>query len=276
MGKTRETGTQAPPGATGCRVVPLPAIGGEWRSYRGLAQPFAAHAHDHYVIGRVVEGERELDLNGRAVAIGPGSIVTFNPGDVHGCRASSDARFAYDSVTIAQTVLGGVTLGCPAAKDVTAEADKGRAASAFDHLAEALGSPTSPTVLERTLALAALLATETARTAIPRAHEEAALRTYAHLQGHLADPASVTELAAREGLSASALIRAYRKRFAITPLQHLVSLRVERACSLLAQGASPAVVASEVGFSDQAHLTRALKERTGFTPAAYKEMAARR
>lgn len=275
MGKMHEAATQAAPDVTGCRIVPLPAIGGEWRSYRGLAQPFAAHAHDHYVIGRVAEGERELNLNGRTLAIGPGSVVTFNPGDVHGCHASSDAPFAYDCVTIARAVLGGITLNCPAEKNVTAETDKGRPATAFDRLVDTFDSPASPAVLERTLALAALLATETTHTAVSRAHEEAALRTYAHLQGHLADPASIAELAAREGLSASALIRAYRKRFAITPLQHLTSLRVECACDLLAQGARPAVVAVETGFSDQAHLTRAFKERMGVTPAAYARMAAR-
>lgn len=51
-------------GPNGCWIAPLPIIGGERRTYRGVAQPFAAHAHDHYVIGRVAEGERVLELSG--------------------------------------------------------------------------------------------------------------------------------------------------------------------------------------------------------------------
>lgn len=75
-----------------------------------------------------------------------------------------------------------------------------------------------------------------------------------------------------EGLSAYALIRAYRRRFHITPLQHLLSLRVECACRLLGEGASVADAAAETGFSDQAHLTRVFGQRIGTTPAAYRGM----
>ena len=82
-------------------------------------------------------------------------------------------------------------------------------------------------------------------------------------------------LAAAEGISEYALIRAYRRRFAITPLQHLMSLRVECACELLSEGAAPADVAAEAGFADQAHLTRVFKQRIGTTPAAYRRMTAK-
>ncbi len=41
---------------------------------------------------------------------------------------------------------------------------------------------------------------------------------------------------------------------------------------LLVRGVSPADVAAATGFSDQAHLTRAFKQRIGSTPAAYRAM----
>ena len=83
----------------------------------------------------------------------------------------------------------------------------------------------------------------------------------------------ISQLAAMEGLSEYALIRASRRRFHITPLQHLMSLRVECACGLLREGAPVADIATETGFSDQAHLTRIFKQRIGTTPAAYQAMA---
>ena len=96
--------------AAHCTITPIPQIGGERRTYRGLAQPFAVHSHRHYVIGRVEGGERDLDLNGSRVRIVPGDLVAFNPGDMHGCCQAGDALFAYDSVTIAAEVLDGARL----------------------------------------------------------------------------------------------------------------------------------------------------------------------
>lgn len=109
---------------------------------------------------------------------------------------------------------------------------------------------------------------------VPRRNREAALRTYAYLRGHMADPVVVGDLAQRERISEYALIRAYRREFSITPSQHLLSMRVDCARDLLVRGVSPADVAAATGFSDQAHLTRAFKQRIGSTPAAYRAMAA--
>lgn len=46
--------------------------------------------------------------------------------------------------------------------------------------------------------------------------------------------------------------------------------RAERAIALLRSGMSPSEVATEVGYSDQAHLTRSLKYLHGKTPATIK------
>ena len=257
-----------------CTVTLIPQIGGERRTYRGLAQPFSAHAHEHYVIGRVEEGARELDLNGERMRIGAGDLIVFNPGDVHGCRHTSDELFAYDSVTIAAETLDGAHLRFPKGDDTEAQ-------RAYDDLLLSIEKGRGEEVFDRALCLASCLdaeldaeiGAEENSPAASSARDESALRVFAHLRGHLARPRSVSELAAMEGMSEYALIRAYRRRFSITPLQHLMSLRVECACELLAAGAAPADVAAEVGFADQAHLTRVFKQRIGTTPAAYRKMA---
>ena len=252
-----------------CIVSPIPSLGGERRSYSGVIQPFAAHSHGYYVIGRVRQGERELELNGRTLHIGPGNLIVFNPGDVHGCTHDSDELFAYDSVTIAAEKLDGAILAFP-------QGDEEAPTAAFEALLITAESDGDETVLERALYLASLLESGKRGQHAATQNEDAALRTYAHLLGHLAEPASIKELAESEGISEYALIRAYRRRFSITPLQHLMSLRIECACELLAQGAAPTDVAEETGFSDQAHLTRMFKQRLGTTPAAYRKMSARR
>ena len=252
-----------------CAVTPVPCIGGEHRAYRALTQPFAAHSHRHYVIGRVKEGERELDLNGERMHIAPGDLIVLDPGDVHGCRQASDAPFSYDSVTIAAEVLDDARLRPP-------KSDRYEALEAFDDLVRCIeGEADGETeVLERTLYLASCLDAAESPSSASSIHEGPALRAFAHLCGHLAEPHAIADLAAAEGISEYALIRAYRRRFSITPLQHLMSLRVECACELLSKGAAPADVAAETGFADQSHLTRIFKQRIGTTPAAYGRMVA--
>lgn len=247
-----------------CTVVSIPALGGERRAYRGIVQPFAAHAHADYVIGRVRAGVRELELNGQALVLSPGDVIAFNPGDVHGCHALSEVPFAYDSVTVAPELFDGVVLRCFSGNDPLVS-------SVCDHLLQGLEVASAEEVRASALKLAHLLAVDPEHR-MPSAHEAAALRVYAHFCGHLASPLRIVQLAAAEGISEHALIRAYRKRFSITPAQHLLSLRIEAACSLLTQGIAVGDVAVETGFADQAHFTRAFKQRMGITPSAYRKM----
>lgn len=249
-----------------CIVAPLPQIGGELRKYRGFVQPFASHSHSYYVIGRVREGGRLLELNGKEMSIGSGDMIVFNPGDVHGCTHAGANPFAYDSITVSVDLLDGAKLSWSMANSSE------DAAEAFDKLISSLATSDDESLVQDMMLLASLI--ENTEPDVPQSsiHGESALRVYAHLCGHLAEPASVSKLAKLEGLSEYSLIRAYRKRFSITPVQHLMSLRVECACELRTQGASPADVAAETGFADQAHLTRVFKQRIGTTPAAYRKM----
>ena len=57
-------------------------------------------------------------------------------------------------------------------------------------------------------------------------------------------------------------------------MRYLASLRVEAAREALAAGASCADAAWAAGFSDQAHLTRAFKERLGMTSGFYQRAIA--
>ena len=252
-----------------CVVALLPGIG-ERRRYRGVVQPFAAHSHGYYVIGLVEKGRRSLVCNGAAFELVPGDLVVFNPGDAHGCEQSDGGVLAYDSIAVDAELLDGVRLRGPKVSDPAA-------VEAFREVLRAVEEGTEIQTAEAVLYLCELLAAEEGGDVpLPAGlHEDAAQRAMAHFCGHLASPASLSALAAEEGLSTYALIRAYKRRFAITPMQHLASLRVECACRLLREGVEPAAVAAEVGFADQAHLTRAFKQRLGTTPGAYQRMTGR-
>lgn len=67
-------------------------------------------------------------------------------------------------------------------------------------------------------------------------------------------------------ISPRSMQRHFLSAMGMTPKQFAQIRRACRAMDLLRQGVAPAAVAAEVGYSDQPHLTRALKAIMGRTP----------
>ena len=110
-----------------------------------------------------------------------------------------------------------------------------------------------------------------ARDAGPATRAPAAVAAVSDLlHERLIDPPSLAELAAMTGLSQFALLRAFRAQTGLPPHAYLNQLRVRRARLLLDDGRPPAEVAAQIGFADQAHLTRHFKRVVGVPPAAYQ------
>lgn len=83
-------------------------------------------------------------------------------------------------------------------------------------------------------------------------------------------PPSLADLATDLGLSRYQLLRAFRTTMGMPPYAWLAQHRVSRARTLLEAGGRPAEVAGQVGFADQAHMTRWFRKVLGVTPAAYR------
>ena len=92
----------------------------------------------------------------------------------------------------------------------------------------------------------------------------------AYLRRHASETVRLEEVAAAAGLDKYRALRSFTASFGLTPMRYLASLRVESAREALAVGASCAEAATEAGFADQAHMTRAFKERLGMTPGFYQ------
>lgn len=248
-----------------CIITPLPLFKGERRTYRGILQPFTDHAHDHYVFGIVREGERELILNREPLHIKKGDVLVFNPGDAHGCTHVSESPFAYDSFTVAAEILDGKRFYFPSNAD-------NQPRDQLEEVFYLIDGCREEDALEAFVAFEQTLVANTDANRRNPKHEGAVMHLHAHMLGHLAERTCVEAFAENEGVSAYALIRAYRGMFSLTPIQHQLALRVDAACMLLAKGATASDTATELGFSDQAHLTREFKKRMGCTPGSYAAM----
>jgi AraC-like DNA-binding protein len=84
---------------------------------------------------------------------------------------------------------------------------------------------------------------------------------------------SVAEMAATVGLSESWFSSVFKTTTGQTPLQWQLSKRVEQAKALLeTSDHSVASIAIQLGFSDQAHLTKVFRQVEGETPAAWRRL----
>ncbi len=84
-------------------------------------------------------------------------------------------------------------------------------------------------------------------------------------------PWSLRALAHEAGVHPVHFARAFRAAFGESVGEHVHRLRVEHAARELARTTSAiAEIATDAGFTDQAHLTRIFRRRTGATPARFR------
>ncbi|TCC23601.1 AraC family transcriptional regulator [Kribbella speibonae] len=135
---------------------------------------------------------------------------------------------------------------------------------------------------EELLALIAAVVRQTVTSTIPdsdRTH--AGDRTLvAQARGVISDghpaAAGLIPLAAFLGVSPYRLSRAFTGELGVSLTRHRNRVRVTRALDRLEAGEpSLAVLAADLGFADQAHLSRTLREHLGHTPTALRRLLAR-
>ncbi|SCK10192.1 Transcriptional regulator containing an amidase domain and an AraC-type DNA-binding HTH domain [Variovorax sp. HW608] len=98
-------------------------------------------------------------------------------------------------------------------------------------------------------------------------------RVCEYVDAHLSEDLDVETLAELAGLSVRHFSRAFTRQLGQTPHRWLMSRRTERALELLAdEHMSLAHVADSCGFANQSHLTKVLKQETGYTPKRLRHL----
>ncbi|WP_420033860.1 GlxA family transcriptional regulator [Streptomyces sp. cg28] len=88
---------------------------------------------------------------------------------------------------------------------------------------------------------------------------------------HLAEPLSLADLAARDGLSVRTYNRRFREETGVTPMTWLATQRVDRARELLERTDHTVDrIAAETGFGTDVSLRQHFQRRLGVSPGAYR------
>ena len=92
-----------------------------------------------------------------------------------------------------------------------------------------------------------------------------------YIEAHLEDNLSLTVLADIACLSPYHFSRSFKQAVGVGPQRYVMQRRIERAKTLMRRSNQPlAVIAQEVGFADQSHLTSLFRRETGMTPGRYR------
>lgn len=95
--------------------------------------------------------------------------------------------------------------------------------------------------------------------------QRSALNEFIH--GNLQHHISIEQLSAVAGLGVWTFCRRFKESYGVTPCAYLLDKRIEQAKVMLAKGSRPIkAIATECGFSDQAHMTRVFRRKLNLTP----------
>ncbi len=247
---------------------------------RYVTHRYGRHSHETYTFGLIEAGVEEFEYGSSMQRAGPGAVALLDPDVVHTGQAATEwgwaYRVLYPQVSVVTEVAAelGWRAGTPSFPQTVLYDPATAALLRSAHRAAEWGDQLASSTL-LTTALAQLLSAHAAAGHVggPGPVQKApdavgAVRDL--LADRLVDPPTLAELATLTGLSQFALLRAFRAATGLPPHAYLNQLRVRRARRLLDDGLPAAEVAAEIGFADQAHLTRHFKRVVGVPPAAYQ------
>ncbi|WP_377269106.1 AraC family ligand binding domain-containing protein [Peterkaempfera sp. SMS 1(5)a] len=248
---------------------------------RYIRHTFGRHTHDTYVIAAITEGVEEFQYRGSTERAGAGSIALINPDTVHTGHSGTPDGWSYlvlyPAVEIVASVAAELAVpgrggGLPGFTEaVVPDRRLARLVAEVHRAAERDDGLAADTLLRLTVARL-LRAHGTPGTDGPRTAAGAAAVRRARdiLEARLIEPPTLEELASEVGTRPFPLLRAFRDAHGLPPHTWLNQQRVRRARLLLDAGIPPARAAAEVGFVDQAHLTRHFRRIVGVPPGAYR------
>ncbi|MDR6675512.1 AraC family transcriptional regulator [Xanthomonas sp. 1678] len=226
-------------------------------SLRSYGRDGHAHQHAHVQIVLPLQGELEIEVGGRGSRLDAFRAAVIAPYTSHAQSAEGDNRF--------------LVLDCNAAVFDDDALERLQRAPFLDlppELQRLLASldPAQPGTGAATCAALALRQLRTQRRAWARLQE-----LCVRIEDAPGQPWPVERMAEAAHLSVSRLHALFREALGRTPQAWLSARRLDWVRRQLAYGERPiAQLALDSGYADQSALTRALRRKTGHTPAAYR------
>ena len=278
-GRLERFGASAFTEVPGDWIAEMPPVQGIARLRAGLkAQAYSRHRHDTYTISVTQSGVQEFDYRGTVHRSLPGQVVVLHPDEPHDGRPGTDAGFIYlglhlDPAQIfeaARGEIGKASLPFVANPIMTDLALASDIISAFDGPLEPLHADALiQTVSDSLLRNGSFRASSARRRVVSN---KVVRRAREFLEENCTRVVSAAELEAACGESRFTIGEQFKRRFGTSPYRFLLMRRLDRVRSRLQSACDLADLALEVGFADQAHMTRSFKSAFGATPSSFMRL----
>ena len=241
---------------------------------RHVAHAYPIHTHDVWTLLLVDQGAIRYELDRRAHGAEPSMVSILPPHVVHDGRPATAGGYRKRVIYLEPAVVGKSLIGSTVDRPQLPDPGLRQAVSALD---QALGCVDDTFEAETRLYMVA----EWIRQVIGgsptgereredrRATDTAVEAFRAYLDAHLFEPVTIAAAANTLGIGPTHLARSFRSTFGIAPHAYVTTRRLEVARDRILAGQPLADVAIEVGFFDQAHLTRRFKRFLGVTPGRF-------
>lgn len=241
------------------------------------ADSFARFSSDYEFLGPITF-RGEIWHRQRWVVTAPGWLLAAGPGEVFVGRrvlaAGSFCSVSFDAALLASYLEehglspGELELLPLARMSAVLRASFLEVIDAFAPTASRLEVETALTVFLAAM-LRELSTDALVDASLPKRSSDVAEHVREQLSRDTLGRLDLTTLADEVGLSRYQVLRAFKRRYGLPPQSYRMHVRIAIAQRMLRSGVAPAVVAAELGFVDQSHLTRHFKRVLGVTPAVY-------
>jgi AraC-like DNA-binding protein len=258
------------------RPAGVPGVEASKATY--VAQEFAPHAHDAYLLGVIEAGVHSVWTRGVRHLAEQGAIATMRPGEVHHGGAGDGDGWRQRMVYVPEAIMRASLADAADREDVpTPSLDSAfrvdaslarRFVAAHSALADA-DALTQASALDALVSMVAGRYAGLSGSSDARRSDAAVDRARDFLHAHYSTGVTLETLSTVTGLRRRALIDRFKARHGLPPHRYLVQVRVRAAAALLADGASVAEAAAATGFADQSHMGRHFRAVTGVTPGRY-------
>ena len=233
---------------------------------------FPAHIHHQYVIGGVENGVERLDVHGGSHVVGEGDIITLDPGLAHSnCSVGNDVlkyRVFYLPPDLVKRFTGRSDLrfNAPSRSDESAVQRLLRLHRWFELEAGER--------FEQESSVAEIIEIAFDGAGRPEREDlfpEVVRRARCYIDEHYQENFGLDELARAAGGSKFHLARSFKRAHGLSPFAYRTQRRIHEAQHMVLAGRPLVKIATDLGFSDQSHLTRQFQSMVGISPARYRE-----
>ena len=232
---------------------------------------YPLHTHDVWTLFIVDDGAVRYDLDRRPSGAEPAMVTVLPPHVVHDGRPATGRGYRMRVLYLETSILGEQLVGPAVDRPVVPdEGLRGQVSALHDALACA------DDALEAETRLAYVAERIAASLGEPRAHRspvasgDHAEQLRAFLDAHVFEQVTIGSAAVAIGATTTQLARSFSTVFGLPPHAYVLGRRLEAARDRILGGQGLADVAAEVGFYDQAHLSRRFKQFLGTTPGRFR------